>query len=186
MRTSFRLLLGILIVITILTLGAAALAQTSNACEAILKEAEAKYRGLEIEQAIVLINTCLSQAGITSKDKIAAHKLLAKAHVAKGDRESAKKNFKLILDLDRGFTLIAGEERPDVIQVFEEARQEKRVEKLPPPFPENPPVEKKGGSKKKLLLIGGGGVAVAAVVVAVLVSGGDPKEGGFPKPPVRP
>ncbi|GEM_PF-5198630 len=191
MRTSFRVLFSILIVITGLDLSAAALAQTSNACEAILKEAEEKYINAQFEPAIVLINACLSQAEITLKDKITAHKLLAQVYVSKGDLESAKKNFKLILEADSKFTLVAGQERPNVIQVFEEARREKRVEKLPA-VSGSSPVEKKGGSKKTLLIIGGGGVAVAAIVVAVLASGssggngGGGAEGAFPKPPVRP
>jgi len=191
MRTSFRVLFSILILFTLLGLGAAALAQTPNVCEAILKDAEEKYINAQFEPAIVLINTCLSRVGITPKDKIAAYKLLAQVYVSKGDLESAKKIFKLILNLAPNFTLIAGQERENVIQVFEEARREKRVEKLPP-FTGSSPVEKKGGSKKKLLIIGGGGVAVAAVVVAVLAngssggSGGGSTEGGFPKPPARP
>jgi hypothetical protein len=191
MRIFLRVSFSILIVITLLDLGAAALAQTSNACEAILKEAEEKYVNAQFEPAIILINTCLSQAGITPKDKITAYKLLAQVCVSKGDPELAKKIFKLLLELDSQFTLITGQERPNVIQVFEEARREKGLEKLPP-VNENAPVEKKGGSKKKLLLIGGGGVAVAAIVVAVLASGssggngGGGAEGAFPKPPVRP
>jgi len=118
----------------------------------------------EYDAAIFTLDTAARQLAGDPKranDLSQAYLYLGIAYFGKGHEAAAKAKFREAIVHFRDLSLSAEQFPPQVIDLFEAAREEAG---------DTPAEEKKGGSKKPLILIGVGGAAVAGV--AVVTSGG--------------
>jgi len=72
-------------------------AQPQDSCRQVLEEADKKYRGSRYAEAITSLARCLAKGEWSDAEKGAAYKLLSKAYLAQGQRDSAKTAVKNLL-----------------------------------------------------------------------------------------
>ena len=159
-------------------------AQTQDTCEKILAEAQDKYQEGLLQDAINLVNRCLSLQSISDDHREQAFKLLGKAYHAQGLLERAKENLKKLLELipnwlpdpmvdTPSFQRLAEQVISEIQQQQEEQQQEEQQqEEAPPPTSQQPTQPVKKGGRKALLFIGGGGAVVAGLIIALAGGGG--------------
>jgi len=126
------------------------IAQTQLGCDEMLKQAEKKFRGGHLDEAVTLVNKCLKEKDVTKKQGAQSYAILAKVYLEKNDREQAKSMVNKLLDLQSSFTPNQETDMQSFIDLVQEVKEER------------------GGSI--WLWIVGGVAVVGAVVAAVFLS----------------
>ena len=135
----------------------------------------------EYDVAIVVLDAATRRLAANPKDPDLplAYLHLGIAYLGKGSEAAAKAKFREAIKQIRGLTLSAEKYPPNVINVFEAARDEvsRETKSAPPPAAKPKSTgESKGGKGKTLLIVGG--LAAVGAGVAVAASGGKSDNGG--------
>ena len=150
----------------------------------MLKEADQKtYNGL-FDEALELVDQCLSQPGVADSTKAWALRLKALAYEGKNYVGQAKDTIRELLRLAPNYEADQVQDPPS----FRELVAQVRTEVQSPPA--QPAPSKKRSGAMKWILIGGGAAGAAVIAAAVLGNGGGnavvPPPDPLPDPPVLP
>jgi len=147
---------NIFLMLTFVLVGFAFAQVSEDSLEHMLQRAKLYYNNGEYESAISELESALQfLKQLESTDQVEAYKYLAFSYVAFGDKEKAKKQFKMALALEPRMDLDPTTVSPKIIKVFEEAKAEMKIEPTPvQPEPPKPVVaaRKKRVSKTKALM----------------------------------
>ncbi|MGH7495672.1 MAG: hypothetical protein ACREOO_25225 [bacterium] len=176
-----RKLTGVLFVVlclaSLLGPGAVAPVQAQHTCAALLNDADQKiYVGL-FDDALELVDRCLTQPDVTASTKALALRLKALAYDGKNYVGQARDTIRELLRLAPDYQVDQVQDPPSFRELVEQVRKE-----MQSPTPEPPPVQKKSGAMK-WILIGGGTVGAAAIAAIVLGNGGGNGGGNGVVPP---
>ena len=108
--------------------GAAGSARNQQAMACALDQAEEFYYNGEFDQAITIIEDCLSKDSPDQSVRIRAYTLLARIHLVRGNLTAAEEKINFILNLDPSFAPSIEEETPKFVNLVAEVR-EKTAEK---------------------------------------------------------
>ena len=135
----------------------------------------------EYDSAILTLDEAVrrlaADKGHSIRDLAEAYFYLGVAYLGKGHETSAKARFREAVRQVRDMSPSPEKFPPRVIELFEKAREESRVDALPaatPPAAPAPAAKKKGGSKTLLVI---GGVALAGGGAALTLGGPDDDPG---------
>jgi len=156
----------------------AELAQAQEGCQAKLLQAENDYRNGRFDEALTLVNECMTKGDPNEADRQRALKLQILIYIAKDYIEQAKAAISKLLDLVPQYKPDPDQDPPAYIQIFEKVKSEREAGAAGKAEPKKEVKSKKRGSAKWLLI--GGGVVVAGVGAAVALGGGG---GGTTPPP---
>jgi len=118
-------LIGLLIWTLLLTKPTSvATAQTQDTCETKLTEAQQQYNAGHLDEAIVLLDSCLNQNVFNEENKISAYKLLALSYIAKNDVAQAKTAIKRLLELMPNYVPDTVQDPPQFVNLIKLVQQE--------------------------------------------------------------
>jgi tetratricopeptide (TPR) repeat protein len=171
-------------------------AQSIEACEEELKEAQYKYDTGRFDEVIEIVKECLNNENLSQEKKKKAYRLLGLTYVAKDYLTEAKTAVGKLLDIVPNYKPDPEQDPPTYVNIIsEEINERKIVEKERIVKTDESTLNKKKQVDSKdeksntiWWYIGGGVVAVVAVLL-LLVSGGDdtpPSENDLPGPPDLP
>ena len=160
--------------------------------EAELAKAEQEYNEGFFDQAINLVNTCLSKGNLTTAEQAWAYKLLGQAYISKNEFQPARINAQKLIEVSPDYEPDQDQDLQMWIELVKEVKQEREKQIQQQQLPE-PPDEKtvspakstNKGRNKKWLWIGSGGTVIAGTAVFLIFKGEDTKK-RLPDPPGLP
>ena len=129
-------------------------------CGDRLDQAEENYYNGDFDKAVIMINKCLQDNTLSATERIRGYKLLAKIYLSRNEISKAKKNIHHILSLDPNYQPTIEEERPNYVELVNQARGEQ----------EQMAVNKADSGISSWVWIGAGGAAAVAII-AIVASG---------------
>ncbi len=150
-----------------------------QSCQAKLDQAEESYYNGEPDLSISLVSQCLENTSLSKDAIVRAHKILARCHLVKEDTTGAKKQIRLLLQVNPAYHPTIEEESPRFVSLVAEMKEEQA---------------KMAATQEKTgiipwIWIGAGSVAAAAIIIVASGSGGEENTGTnnpLPAPPVLP
>lgn len=133
-------------------------------CQTEYRQARERYLSAEFDPAVRLLRTCLEEASdLADTTRVQMYRLLAFAHLGQGNDADARLAVESLLDIRPSFTPDPDRDRPDFVNVVEEARRRRQA------------LSNDENSDRRWVrwVIGGAVVATAGIVVALVTGGGD-------------
>jgi tetratricopeptide (TPR) repeat protein len=181
------LLIGALLFTTLCNPLSVAATRAQENCETALADAQDKYINGRFDEAIDILERCLTK-GFNEEQKKQAYKFLGLSYLAKDYLDQAKNAIKKLLELVPNWEPDPIQDPPPFKKLVEEVKEqmakEKQVAQPEPVQPVEPPPPTKKGGGKKFIFIGGASAAAAAVTVLFLLGGDGPQR--LPDPPPLP
>ena len=171
-------------------------AQSFDDCEKELAEAQKKYDSGKFDDAIELLQQCLSQENLSQDVKMKTYRLLGLTYIAKDYLKEAKTAVSKLLDIVPNYQADPEQDPPTFVNIIaDEIEERKSAElKVEDQIADTSPEQKKQVETEEeegtsiWWYIAGGAVAIAVVVV-LLLGGGDPppsEDDDLPGPPDLP
>ena len=165
--------------------GAAGSASDEPATACALDQAEEFYFNGEFDQAITIIEDCLSKNSPDQSVLIRAYTLLVRIHLIRGNLIAAEEKINFILNLDPSYAPSIEEETPKFVSLVAEVR-EKTAEK----GRASGRVQADSSGISPWIWIGTGGAVLAILALISSDNGGTPippvKDQTLPAPPAFP
>ncbi len=115
-------------------------AQEAEPCDEALARATTSYFDARFNEAISLLNRCISADAFSDKDEERAYTLLGKAYRSNDLEEQARAAIRELLTRVPSYSPNPATETPDFIAFIEAVRETMEVEGIEPPSPNPPPV----------------------------------------------
>lgn len=152
-------------IVGILLLGGGAVeVQAQDQCQTEVRQARERYLAAEFDPAVRLLRTCLEEAGdLADTTRVQMYRLLAFAHLGRGNDADARLAVESLLDLRPGFSPDPNRDRPDFVRLVQDVRRRRDA------------LASDDGSDRRWVrwVVGGAVVAAAGIVVAIVTGGGD-------------
>lgn len=151
--------------------------QNVSQCAEEYAQAETAYYDAAFDRAVRLLRTCLDEANLTPDTRVRFYRLLAFAHIARGDRGAARNAAARLLDLDPTYAPDPSVDRPDFVELVRDVKATRRAAE---------PQDETHGPRWLRWAMGGAG-AIVAGTAALLLTGGEGEDASqLPAPPPLP
>ncbi len=178
-RNVTAVIIGVIIFAFVLPVISPLTAQTQDACDEKIKQAEQKFYDGLFDDAIALLNSCLKESSITKQERARAHELLAKVYLGKDYQEQAENAIRKLIELVPSYTPNPDKDTPTYVALVEKVRSEQTKEGEQP-GEQSPKEDGKPWYTNTWVLIGAGVVVVGVVAILLLTKKDETKE--EPKP----
>ncbi|HEM48907.1 MAG TPA: hypothetical protein ENO27_01725 [Caldithrix sp.] len=151
-------------------------AQQSD-CSKVLDQAQNLYYEGKFDESMNLVQSCLTSEELTKEESRRAYKIMSQVELARGDQEKAKKNIRLLLEVDPDYTPTIEQETPTYVQLVESVRSELVVKD------NNVVVKKESGGISKWWYYSAGAVVAGTAYILLNNDDGKKKDKPLDTPP---